>query len=265
MKTTVAAIASLICFSSSAYAQTEILDYGNAFFFAGESDVNRLFIDIEGRLRVDDGSKKSEYYLLYPHPREYTWRDDGAIYKDMIAANGASVITFIIEKNGSAVMSRRYQRVPLMFGAPHQCAESPYKDAVSYEPATAQGLEEITDLDGILEAASAGDRIVGLVEYEVEGVTAQIDFPVRVMNINPETHAGDVEDGKQWQVASSRVPIWVGGEDECEGIRNGHVAFGDFKGDLQFVYQCGGDGWLSSASDLTCTVNFPGTARIFRK
>lgn len=206
--TALACALSAVCALATS-APAEILDYGNAFFFAGESDVNRLFIDIEGRLRTSDGDNQSEYYLLYPHPREHTWRDDGAIYKDMIARNGASSIAFIIEKGGSAIISRRYQRVPLMFGAPHQCADSPYKDAVSYDPPVAADLEEISDLVGILDAAEAGARIFGMVEYEVDGISAKIDFPVRVMNINPETHDGTAEPGKRWQVASSRIPIRV--------------------------------------------------------
>lgn len=248
-----------------------VLDYGNAFFFAPDSTVNRLFIEVTGRMRFEHDGKRKEYHLLYTHPREDTWRDDGLVYDTMIKrSRGPSTISFMLSTDGDAVISRRYRPLPWKteFRAPaHHCGPSPYLDGNQIFPKelAADRFAELHNFEDVLNAAKDGAQILGLIAYTADdGTEVEIDFPVRVLNIKPAPKEGGEVTGKQWQVASSRIPIYVGKGDGCQNVRYGHVAFGDFDTKLNFVYLCP-TGFLKTSSDYSCTVSYQGHAKLFRR
>ena len=246
-------------------APVDILDFGHSFYFPASSSVNHLFIEIESRTKLSTGE---EYILLAPHPREMTFRNDGRIYQDMIvASNGASEITFMLSTSGhESIIERRYDDPNQPASVLHTCAPSPYGQELLYQPKQVSLLFELISSADILHAARNGKKILALAEYEVDGVQVKIDFPVKVLNVNPEATVPDssVPVGSQWQAASARLAILLpGGGDLCSRIHSGYLAFSDFNTELQFVYLCeSSDPRLTQ--DFSCVQNFRGSVRLFR-
>lgn len=203
----------------------KVLNYGRAFFYAKSSAYNRLFIEIDSRISLTDASGTEEYHLLAPHPREQTFKDDGKIYSGMLEAEqGASFITFIVDQvNNKSVISRRYD-VP---GQPehykHAVDVSPYEGPL-HNPPVEVDADDLPDFAAILAAMDAGKKIVATVEYFLHGKNVRIEFPVRVLNTNPDPNAPV---GKQWQVASPVCPVYLPSNDPVgQGLRPGYIAFG---------------------------------------
>lgn len=244
------------------------LDYGRVFYLPSlNNGVNNLFIAIESRMRLSTGE---EYWLLAPHPRETTFLDDGRVYQEMLdQEQGASEIIFMIRKGGDgSVIERRYD-VP---GQPpeylHSQGPSPYGKALHYEPrkAPAWAMRELTTFEDIMEAVRGGSVLFASSEYETTDganpITVTIDYPVKVLNINTDAAAPA---GKQWQIASPRVPLWVpNAANPYMSIRHGTLAASNFGADLQFVYLCEVTTPRPS-QDYSCAVNFPGSTRIFER
>lgn len=256
----------LFCFlvnNATSRAIDPILDYGSAKYFSANSPKNHLYIDIKGRMSIKKHDEELEYLLLAPHPREFTWHLDKKVYSDMIQmVNGASTITFIMEKGGNSIISRRFES-EFDSSKLHQCGESPYgKNAALYPPKEldSNSLVEMYTVEDIYLAAIKQERIYGVLDYELNGYGIKIDFPIDLVNLNPNKTSLQ----SQWQAVSPIIPIYVGGDVKCQGIREGVVAMRDFFGVFEFVYLCGESG-DKSKNDFHCTLDFAGKLRMFRK
>lgn len=236
-----------------------MLNYGRSFFYVRDSDVNRLFIDVDSRIQLSDPAE--EYLLLAPHPREQTFLDNGQIYSGMLAAEqGASDIIFIADQpNNRAIVSRRYD-VP---GQPdnyrRQVGASPYSGPLHNPPEHVAGVE-LYDYADIRGAADAGRKMVATVEYTLHGRNVLIEFPVRVLNMNP----APAVKGKQWQIASPMVPVFIGSGDPDQRIRPGYLAFGRLGANVavSMVYII--DAWVPrQTQDFSASLNQVSTVRLF--
>lgn len=119
---------------------------------------------------------------------------------------------------------------------------------------------EIFTVEDIYLAAIKQEKIYGVLDYELNGYSIKIDFPVDLVNLNPNKSPV----GAQWQAVSSAIPIYIGGDTKCQGIRQGVVAMRDFLGAFEFVYLCGESG-EKSRNDFHCTLEVNGRLRLFRK
>lgn len=231
----------------------DLLDFGKAYYLPNPNEKNNLFIKVEGRSRLSTGE---EYVLLAPHPREQTFLNDGKVYTSMLSLDGPSSITFMMEaRDGQAIIERRYAKGGQPPNLKHSCTASPY-GPMKTQPTKLRSISEITDTAALRSAAADGKKLTALIDYEVAGVEVSTDFQVNVLNDNP---AGPSQPGREWQIASSPIPVYVPEAGGCGPFRSGYVAFSDFETTLQFVYLCEAQG----IQDYACTVNRPGRVRIF--
>lgn len=246
--------------------QVDILNYGNAFHFYN-STANRLYIGVTGRARVSTGTNETSYVLLANHPRENTFDSRLNAYSDMIEkSGGASSISFIMGSNGSSIIERRYQ-APQPERLQHQCTKNPYGGPPYYAPAEKSRLllSELHSFDDILSSAVRGRKIFGTVTYILNGVRVSLDFPASVLNINPKKVNDDgtrpmPETDELWQVVSDRLPVYVGGDTRCGGIREGRVALRQFNGPFEVVYLCRNK---NGTNDFSCSQKMKGKVRLF--
>lgn len=241
-----------------------LLDYGNAKYYYYKSSVNNLYINIEGRMRLinkENGDIKT-YFLLAPHPRESTWEPNLKPYSSIIEkVSGASMITVIAEKDGKFVISRRYES-PTDIKFLHECIDSPYGNDLLYEPKQLQNdsLRELLTTDDIRAAALKQYPLYATLTYEVGATEVFIDFPIVLVNINPQIS----DFSQQWQAVSSRIPLYIGGDSGCDGIREGHVAIRDNIDTFEFVYLCQKLG-NKIYNDFNCTFESAGLVRLYTK
>lgn len=250
------------CGNPDSFHDADLLDYGRAFYYVPEATFNHLFIDVESRMTLSGAAGDYEYLLLAQHPREKTWKNNGLVYSDIIAsAEGASFITFLIDQeNNSGVISRRFDYPFQPATAKQQCGPSPYEGS-SRPPASVptQRVKYVEGFEHILAAAEAAHRLVGVFKYTVNGTNVRVEFPVKVMNINPQPQGTRT----LWQAASALVPLYVPGGDLCESLRNGYIAFNTIgAAEVSAVYLC--DVTLPRDSqDYTCTVNYTGSIELY--
>jgi hypothetical protein len=239
--------------ASACAADADVLDYSRAHYFDGASVRNQLFIAIESRSIV----RGEHYWLLAPHPRETTFRNDGSIFRHVIEdAKGASDVTFVHTRSGAGGAVLRRFDTPAS-GVPLLQPIKRYTTLPSQPASIPVGqLLELADTRAILAAARAGKPIIGVVEYQVDGDAVRTDFPVKVLNINPDPFARDMP-GHQWQVMSARIVVWPGPQ-----LTSGHVAFSAVgTTTLHFVTLCEQGGRQGDR----CAFNRPGSARLYAR
>lgn len=209
----------------------DIFDYSRAAYFAPNGAGNRLYIKVMSRININWPSGKSrEYWLVAMHPRENTFQNDGHIYDTMIALEqGASFITFMFDPAaGDGVISRRYD-YPTAANAPHRHAFTGTHAGPIATPSNIPDAElrELMGLPDILDACAAMDPMFAVINYSFggSGPSVRIESPVNVMNINPATRTGSVVEGKEWQLVTENVPVFVPGSDDVQSVRNGYAAF----------------------------------------
>ncbi|HMT42310.1 hypothetical protein [Sphingorhabdus sp.] len=246
--------------------KVDILHYGQAFHFYN-SAVNRLFISVTGRARISSGGKETSYVLLANHPRENTFDHRVSAYSDMIeSSGGASTISFIMGSDGSSIIERRYES-PQSENLQHQCVRNPYGTPPHFAPASKSRyfLTELRSFDAILSSAARGRKIFATVTYKLNNVDVVLDFPALVVNINPKEGnsgiAGSTPKAAElWQVVSDRIPIYVGGDSLCSGLREGHAALRQFDGPFEVVYLCRNE---NGVNDFSCSRKINGKVRLF--
>lgn len=232
----------------------DLLDYGRAFQFY-DSPRNRLYIETTGRLKVAG----REYLALANHPREATFDRRVDAYSGVIEdAGGASTITFIMEA-GNAVIERRHQ-APQPSEVQHQCRPSPFGNSASLAlpKVNRLNLVELKDFNDILQSAAKRRKLYGVMTYNLEGRTASVDFPAALVNINPRGPNAHPEE--RWQLVATRLPLYVGGDPACEGIREGSAAIRTFDGPIDLVYLCRGP---DGSNDFTCHRRVNARVRLF--
>lgn len=240
-------------FSWFGATSTDLLDFGRAYYRADPGTGNNLFIETESRTKLSTGD---EYLLLAPHPREQTFRNNGNVYTSMLATDGPSFITVMIETHGNpTIVERRYAKPGQPDEYKYSCGATEPR-TLRLAPKKLDYATEITDTASLRGAGAAGKKLTALITYDVDGVSVSTDFPVRVLNNNPDESA---QHGQEWQIASSRIPVYVPEAGGCASLRSGYVAFGGFKTTLQFVYLCEN----KDVQDFACTVNREGEVRLF--
>lgn len=250
------------CGDSSAQSTTvDVLDFGRAFYRPEQSSPNRLYIEVESRMKLDD----EQYLLLAPHPREQVFQNDGRAYSSVLEeAAGASEIIFMLTPSGrNSVVTRRYD-VP---GQPpehlHAVFDTPYgRLGVELPRVRSDGISEITSHDMLLGAVTRGHQILAIVSYVAGGRSVSIDFPVKVLNINPTP----ATPAQQWQIASGRIPLYVPNTiDPPKSITNGNVAFSTIgSATLQLVYLCE-VAVPRPTQDYACAINLSGTVQLYER
>lgn len=231
----------------------DILDFGRAYYYPRLNEKNNLYIEVESRTRTSSGM---EYVLLASHPRESTFKDNGQIYSSVIQEDGASFIIFMMDtQGGQAIIERRYARAGQPEVYKRSCGPSPY-GTMAVEPKRLTQFAKIADTPALRSAVAETTKLTAQITYKVDGVEVVTDFPVRVLNINPNPQA---KTGQEWQIASSLLPVYVPEAGGCGSLRSGYVAFSGFSTILQFVYLCDAD----DEHDYACTVNRSGKVRIF--
>lgn len=256
----------LAIMTSASQARADLLSYGQAFmFFPFSESANRPYMRIESRMLLTGAHGNREYQMLARHPRETTFADDGGIYSTMLSLeSGASFITFMMDPATSEmVIARRYDSPGQPPQYLQQCGTNPYTGGVGYEAKKISSLDlrEIFGFQELFAAASSQNKIIATVEYNVSGVSVYVEFPVDVININPDDNALE---GKKWQIASSQIPFFHPGSDYCHSIKTGYVAFGRLGANktASFVYLCE----VSSpreTQDFSCSQNYTSTIRVF--
>ena len=244
----------------------DILHYGKAFHFYNSS-ANRLYIGVTGRARIIAGGNETSYVLLANHPRENTFDNRVSAYSDMIEpSGGASTISFIMGSDGSSIIERRYQ-APQPENLQHQCIRNPYGTPPHFAPATKSRylLTELRSFDDILSSAVRGRKIFGTVSYKLNDIDVTLDFPATVVNINPKKGNAGIpgpppKAEELWQVVSDRMPIYVGGDSLCSGLREGRAALRQFDGPFEIVYLCRNE---SGVNDFSCSRKITGKVRLF--
>lgn len=208
-----------------------MLDYTRSFFYVRDDiSTNRLFIEVDSRLTLTHPDE--EYLLLAPHPRERTWQDDGDVYGPVLAAaQGASFITFMIDQSRNRSVILRHCDVPTVWPESTKLSvgASPYTGSLHNPPEEVEA-DELFSYEDIQAAADANRKMVATVEYTLHGRGINIEFPVRVLNMNPDPFAPV---GRQWQVASPQVPVFIESSMPEQRIRPGYIAFGRLGSDVQ--------------------------------
>lgn len=241
-----------------------LLDCGNAKYFFYKSAINNLYININGRMKLINNRQNDTktFYLLTPHPREFTWDPNNKPYSPMIEqSGGASWITFIAEKDGKFVISRRYES-PSDLQVLHQCMDSPYGNYLPYQPKQLpnDSLLELLSTVDVRTAALKQSSMYAVLTYDIDGYQVVLDFPIELVNINPQIS----DPGQQWQAVSSRIPFYIGGNSSCDGVREGHIAIRDTLDTFEFVYLCQKSG-INNKNDFNCTFETRGVVRIYTK
>lgn len=252
---------------------TGIFDYSRAVYFAPNSAVNRLYIRVKSRVNITWPGKTREYWLAAQHPRENTFQDDGHIYDTMIAndGNGASFITFLFDQAaGEAIISRRYDNPGQPEIYKHQLSGT-YAGPLVAPPQNipASELRELLNFTDVLAAATAGDPMFAVIEYSFNPTnTVRIEAPIEVLNINPLTKTQAVQEGKEWQIVTEQIPIYVpsAGSDDIMRTRVGYAAFSRVGPSVQvcFVYI----GNLSSpreTQDYALTQNYNCSTKLYAR
>lgn len=246
---------------ANSYQEDTILDYGRAKYFSYKSPINNLYIDIKGRMRIRKDGAETTYLMLAPHPREVTWLHNTRPYSDMIEmSNGASSIGFIMVDGGRTIITRNFQSA-IQRNSLHECIASPYGDEKPYEPKkiSTDSLVEISSKDDLYAAAMKQLPVYSIVSYKIDNVDVRIDFQVDLININPSRS----DQGTEWQAVSPSIPVFIGGDLSCGGVRQGVVAVRETSGELEFVYLCEGLGEVTN-NNFNCTFGTNGFARFFR-
>lgn len=238
-----------------------VLNYGKAFYHVKQSSINKLFIEVDSRLTLTNPNE--EYMLLAPHPRERTWQDDGDVYGPVLAAaQGASFITFMIDQAQDKSVILRYCDTPNIWPDSTKLAtgSSPYNGPL-HNPPEEVDADELFSYADIQAAADANRKMVATVEYTLHGRGVKIEFPVRVLNINPDPLAPV---GKQWQIASPQVPVFIESSLPHLRIRPGYVAFGRLGTGVQVSFNYIGDSSTPRPTfDYSYTLTQVATTRMF--
>ncbi|MFY7944580.1 MAG: hypothetical protein ACOVNZ_08350, partial [Crocinitomicaceae bacterium] len=217
-----------------------VIDYRSAFIFESNSTINKLLIRVNSRLTIGDKSNGKSYLLLQEHPRESTFNPAESPYSEMVdVAKGASFITFIYGDGvDSVVVSRRYARIDNENEKYlHECrAGSTFQK--NFKNLSSSQVEEIKD-NNIFTSAAIGGSYYGVFEYSAENSNAKIDFPVALINFNPNQNPALMLNNMLYQVVSEQVPILIPGRNtECDSIVPGYLAFRAFDGKAQAIYIC---------------------------
>lgn len=243
-----------------------IINYGKSFAIYN-SDINFLSIEISGRMKLHDKRGEKNFVLLANHPREYTFDNRLDPYSDMIkASGGASFISFIMGSDGSSVIERRYQS-PQPQSLQHQCGPNPYGNPgnVRYNEKSNILLYEIKSFAELIWFSARKFKLYAVTSYAIGNKEVRVDFPIKVLNINPSSikrseGVNEPDRDEIWQAVSSRVPVYVEGNSECESIRAGYIAIRDFKGEVEINYLCRG---ANGVNDFTCVSSNFAQTRIF--
>ncbi len=243
-----------------------VIDYRSAYIFEPNSEVNKLLIGVSSRLTVNDSSGERSYLLLREHPRESTFDPSRSPYLEVVSdERGASFISFIYGVGiDSVVVSRRYSTLSSDNEKYiHECRsgksfEKFYRDFLSSQVFNISA-------DDIYSAPRDAASYFGSFEYSAGGANLKIDFPVSLINFNPDRTGSVIINNLLFQVVSNQVPIYLErGISECDSIVPGYLAFRSFDGQAQAVYLCKYLVGNVLLYDYGCVVDIPGKFRLFR-
>jgi hypothetical protein len=244
-----------------------IIDYRSAYIFEHESKINRLLIEVSSRLTIETDSNSEEYVLLKEHPRESTFDANRSPYTELVSEeSGASFITFIYGMNvDSVIVSRRYAKVtnenrPYT----HECRPGRTNVKSYYRNLKSSEAVQVDRYNLFNEVGRSG-LFYGVFEYQRGLTLVKIDFPVSLINFNPDQNFSNFEKNTDFQLISSHVPIYLPGDSStCNAIVPGFLAFRTFDGTAQAIYACEYvvDGMLYF--DYACSINISGRLSVYR-
>lgn len=250
-------------------APNEVLDYRRAFTFDSSSMVNQLLIEAQSRMTLRSSTGVSRYLLLAPHPRETTFESNHPPYREMLAqSDGSSEVTFIHSLDGHvSIVSRRFERpgsVPKE--VLHECRSTNHTNLKKPRDLRRDQYAPLVNTAQIRAAAQALQPIVGRLDYILgDGNRVTLDFPLRLVNINPLPAVVAGAAGKpEWQAVSSQVPLLTGDSaDICANTHPAIFAFRGFSGQHAAVQLCEHvrNGVLTQ--DFSCPVEVEGTLQLF--
>lgn len=250
--------------SQSNKITASIPDFRSASIFEPNSTVNNLHIRLVSRMIIRDPNGENHYYLLKDHPRESTFNRLIPPYKNIVQEDGASFITFIYGKDDSSkTIHRRYAKITNENKKyAHECRTEKLQFVERFRPLGRFDHPRV-DQDKLYDSASKSNTLIGVFEYDAGEKVIRIDFPVALINFNPDRHDNRTSKEEYFQVVSDQVPIYLPEvEGECNHIFSGYISFRSFDKPAQAVYLCKHEDAGKLQFDYGCIADLKGTLSI---